>query len=82
MEFQEYPKALYQKGDAGAEHVIVADAREEANKRKAGFKMLGETEGEDKPKAKSGKQSEGKPQEDGVQPPQGDQQPQGDKAPE
>lgn len=42
MEFQEYPKALYKGGDVDAEHVIVADKDEEAAKRKAGYKMLGE----------------------------------------
>jgi len=47
MEFQEYPKALYKGGDATAEYVMVADKEEEAVKRKAGYKMLGE------PKAKA-----------------------------
>lgn len=44
MEVQEYPKALYKGGDQSAEHVIVSDGKEEAAKRKAGFKMLGEPE--------------------------------------
>jgi len=43
MEFQEYPKALYKGGDQAAEWVMVSDKDEEAAKRKAGFKMLGET---------------------------------------
>lgn len=42
MEIQEYPKALYKGGDVEADHVIVADKDEEAAKRKAGYKMLGE----------------------------------------
>lgn len=50
MEFQEYPKALYKGGDQRAEHVIVSDGKEEAAKRKAGFKMLGETEAKGKTK--------------------------------
>jgi hypothetical protein len=41
-EFQEYPKALYQGGDAAAEYVMVGDKKEEAAKRKAGFAMIGE----------------------------------------
>lgn len=57
MDFQEYPKALYKGGDQTAEHVIVADAKDEATKRKAGFKMLGEAEGKGKAK------DESKPQE-------------------
>ena len=70
MEFQEYPKALYKGGDQGGEHVIVSDGKEEAAKRKAGFKMLGEPDAKGKTK--------------GEQPP-GDEQgahAQDDKAPE
>ncbi|GEM_PF-2836572 len=74
--FQEYPKALYKGGDQAAEHVIVADAKDEAAKRKAGFKMLGEPETEDKPKTK-GKQAEteDKPTEGGAPAPEGDKAP-------
>lgn len=70
MEVQEYPKALYKGGDQGAEHVIVSDGKEEAAKRKAGFKMLGE------PETKSKTKGEQLPADD-----QGEQ-PQDDKAPE
>lgn len=80
MQFQEYPKALY-KGDQTTECVIVNDEKEEAAKRKGGFKMLGEPE--DKPKGKAAKQSEPeeKPKDDGPAGQQNDQ-PQGDKAAE
>lgn len=50
MEIQEYPKALYKGGDQAAEHVIVNDGKEEAAKRKDGFKMLGEPEAKSKGK--------------------------------
>lgn len=70
MEVQEYPKALYKGGDQAAEHVIVSDGKEEAAKRKAGFKMLGE------PETKAKNKGEQQPDDD-----QG-AQPQGDKAPE
>ena len=49
--FQEYPKALYKGGDPAAEHIIVQDVDEEADKRDDGFKMLGEDAADDKPKA-------------------------------
>lgn len=35
--FQEYPKAIYSKGDVSLEAVIVFDAAEEAAKLKDGF---------------------------------------------
>ena len=47
MEFQEYPKALYKGGDQAAEWVMVNDEKEEAVKRKAGFKMLGDVKAKD-----------------------------------
>lgn len=57
MKIQEYPKALYKDGDQTAEHVIVADADEEAAKREHGFKLLGDTQAEDQPKGKARKQA-------------------------
>jgi len=74
MEIQEYPKALYKGGNVDAEHVIVHDAKEEGAKRKGGFKMLGEPETEDKPKAKGTKsaETEDKPKDDGAPAPEGD----------
>lgn len=40
---QEFPKCLYQGGDAGAEFTIVADEDQEAAARDAGFAMIGES---------------------------------------
>lgn len=39
---QEFPKCLYQNGDAAAEFTIVADDAQEAAARDAGFAMVGE----------------------------------------
>ena len=47
MQFKEYPKALYKGGDQAGEWVMVNDEKEEAAKRKAGFKMIGETKAKD-----------------------------------
>lgn len=52
MDIQEYPKALYKGGDVDAEHVIVAGKEDEAAKRKAGYKMLGEAKGKGKDEPK------------------------------
>ncbi|KFC61953.1 hypothetical protein [Massilia sp. LC238] len=77
MEVQEYPKALYKGGDQAAEHIIVSDGKEEATKRKAGFKMIGEPETDDKPKGKGAKQPEtdDKPKGDGAPAAQDDKAP-------
>lgn len=40
--FHEYPKSLYLNGDAEAAHAIAADAEQEAEIRKQGFRMIGE----------------------------------------
>lgn len=52
MEFQEYPKSLYMKGDRKAEHVIVGNKEEEEARRAEGYKMISEVEG---PAGKKGK---------------------------
>lgn len=44
--FLEYPKSLYLHGNQEAEHVIVADAAQEAEVRKSGFRMIGEPQKE------------------------------------
>lgn len=38
----EYPKALYMGGEPAGESAVVQDAEQEAAKREAGFRMIGE----------------------------------------
>lgn len=42
MQIQEFPKALYEGGDAEKAFVIVKDTAEEGVQREKGFRMVGE----------------------------------------
>lgn len=44
MQFQEFPKALYEGGDVEKAYAVVANDAEEATKREQGFRMAGEPE--------------------------------------
>ena len=40
--FKEFPKCLFLAGDVASEYVVVFDADQESDKRKAGFSMANE----------------------------------------
>lgn len=49
MRFHEYPKALYQGGDASQAYAVAAVPAEEVALRAQGFRMIGEAESEPGP---------------------------------